>query len=116
MKTFDIATVVVEAKKQELPESYRVSEKNMKIFKTYCMALDEIAERGDCKKISVDIVGESNMIQVTIDVIEFVYQSMYQSENYLNILERATDVCFYSDDGEYISIVFTFPTLFEIDE
>ena len=113
MKVFDIASAVIEAKQEELATTHTLNNQNLVIFQGYCRVIDDFIADGWGNKISVDVVTEKNLMKVDIQVMDFTYQPVIRSTNYMDILERAIGVKFTPVDGEFILIEFLFPSLFD---
>lgn len=112
MKTFDIVEAVVQAHSLELGDDYCVNEQSLRILCGYCGVVDLFISNQDGRSIEADVVGD-NLISVSVELFDFIYESNYKPKSYLALIERAIKVSFINAGDDYVKATFVFPSVWD---
>ena len=76
MKVFDVVKTYIIGRTEEVADKYTVNEERLSILGDYCGVIDQIMHEWSGDGLDVDIVGENNLVVISITVSAMLMDMM----------------------------------------
>ena len=109
VKTFDVASSVIEEANKRFSALWQPDGEKYKIFEEYCGAIDGLIEEFGGESVEVE-VDETNMgIRIQIEVSDMTIES--PQHKYFALAQRAVSFGFAATESGAMAVEFVFPSI-----
>ena len=110
--TFSIVNQVLETASTQFEPGYTRNEENIAILKTYCKAIDKIIEDEEDGSVECSVNEYTKEVKIVIELISLSV-NFPKTDIFQQLIKRSYPVVFQSNDGEFLRVQFTFPSVWD---
>lgn len=111
MKVFDVVEAYIIGRTEEVADKYTVNEESLSILGDYCGVIDQIMNEWSGDGLDVDIVGENNLVVISITVSAML-MDIYHPQ-YFDLIDRAVALAVCNTEENDLRMDFTFPSVWD---
>lgn len=111
-KSFDIVDMVLSEANNQFSPLFLPVEERVTILKDYCSAIDRLIEDGDGEEFSCEIDEDTMEVHIEFDVMDITVDDTKRGD-FQQLLARSKSTKITNKNGEYITIHFIFPSLWD---